>query len=113
MAPGDPSDVRVTGEDPTGTLVARGAAVDVSWIPDGADDVIYADVQPAGVRCVLSNPGDRATGDGLAHGTVSMSLLDDAGTLVVHRLRQEPIVARGVDDGEVRFDFSRSIAYVR
>jgi hypothetical protein len=31
----------------------------------------------------------------------------------VHRLRQEPIVARGVDDGEVRFDFSRSIAYVR
>jgi hypothetical protein len=113
MAPNDPSDVRVAGEDPPGMLVAKGAAVDVSWVADGADDVIYADVQPAGVRCVLSNPGDRATSDGLAHGSVSMSLLDDAGTLVVHRLRQEPIVARGVDDGEVRFDFSRSIAYVR
>jgi hypothetical protein len=116
VAPGDPSDVRVAGEDPTGTLVASGPTIGVSWTPDRADDIVYADVQPAGVRCVLSGfvAGDRAAGDeGFAHGAVSTSLLDDAGTLVVHRLRREAIVTRGVDDGEIRFDFSRSIAYVR
>jgi hypothetical protein len=74
--------------------------------------VIYADVQPAGVRCVLAG-GRTAGGDGLAHSSVSTSLLDDTGTLVVHRLRREPMVAPGVDDGEVRFDFARSIPYVR
>ncbi len=112
VAPGDPSDVRVAGEDPMGSLVASGPSVAISWAPDGSDDVLLVDVQPAGVRCVLS--GDRATsGDGLAHGSVSTSLLDDVGTLIVHRLRREPMVAPGVDDGEVRFDFAQSIAYVR
>jgi hypothetical protein len=44
---------------------------------------------------------------------VSTLFLDDAGTLVVHRLRREPLSARGIDSGEVRFDFARTIAYVR
>jgi len=112
VAPGDPSDVQVAGEYTTGTLVARGASIEIAWTPDRPDDVLYADVQPAGVRCVLAaarGPG----GDGLAHSSVSTSLLDDAGTLVLHRLRREPMVAPGVDDGEVRFDFARSISYVR
>jgi len=111
-APGDPSDVRVAGEGGSGPLVASGPSVDIAWTPDGSGDTIYLDVQPAGVRCVLS--ADPRTGsDGLAHASVSTSLLDDAGSLVVHRLRLAPVVAPGVDDGEVRFDFARSIAYVR
>lgn len=114
LAPSDPSDIRFAGEDPTGTLVAKGSAVDVAWVRDGVDDIVFVDVQPAGVRCVLSGSGDRATGsDGFARGSLSTSLLDDAGTLVVHRVRQEPVIAPNVDDGEVRFDFSRSVAYVR
>jgi acyl-coenzyme A thioesterase PaaI-like protein len=112
VAPGDPSDVRVAGEDSMGPLTVSGPFVEISWSRDGSDDVVFTDVQPAGVRCVFS--GDQATrGDGLAHGTVSTSLLDEAGTLVVHRLRREPMVAPGIADGEVRFDFARSVPYVR
>jgi hypothetical protein len=112
VAPGDPSDVHVAGEDPTGRLTAHGMAIEIAWASDRSSDVVYADVQPAGVRCVLAgSPG--TSGDALVHGSVSTSLLDDTGTLVVHRLRREPMGAAGVDDGEVRFDFARSISYVR
>jgi hypothetical protein len=44
---------------------------------------------------------------------VPASLVDEAGTLVVHRMHREPLIARGLQGGEVRFDFSRSVAYVR
>jgi len=107
-APGDPGDVHIVGEDVPGTLVATGATVDLSWpaAADLADDVVYVDVRPNGVRCVL----DGATA---GHGSVSTLFFDDAGTLVVHRLRREPLSAQGIDSGEVRFDFARTIAYVR
>jgi len=107
-APGDPGDVHVAGEDVPGTLVASGATVDLSWpvATELADDVVYVDVRPNGVRCVLdgASPG---------HGSVSTLFLDDAGTLVLHRLRRQALSARGIDSGEVRFDFARTIAYVR
>jgi hypothetical protein len=112
VAPRDPVDVTVAGEGPAGTLLARGQSVDMSWTPDRADDVLFADVQPAGVRCVLADPGDRA-GDGLAHAGVPASFLDDSGSLVVHRVRRAPLVTGGVADGEIRFDFSRALTYVR
>jgi hypothetical protein len=107
-APGDPGDVRIAGEDVPGTLVATGATVDLSWpvAADLADDVVYVDVRPNGVRCVLDSAA-------AGHGSVSTLFFDDAGTLVVHRLRREPLSARGIDSGEVRFDFARTIAYVR
>jgi hypothetical protein len=109
MAPGDPAEVRIAGEDVPGTLVAAGGTVDLSWSASAprelSDDVIYVDVRPNGVRCVL----DSAAG----HGIVSTVFLDDTGTLVVHRLRREPLSARGIDSGEVRFDFARTVAYVR
>lgn len=108
VAPGDPGDVHIAGEDVPGTLVATGATVDLSWpaATDLADDVVYVDVRPNGVRCVL----DGATA---GHGSVSTLFFDDAGTLVLHRLRRQPLSARGIDSGEVRFDFARTIAYVR
>ena len=108
FAPGDPGDVQISGEDVPGTLVATGATVDLSWpAPAGgklAADVVYVDVRPNGVRCVL---------DGSGRGSVSTLFFDDAGTLVVHRLRREALSARGIDSGEVRFDFARTVAYVR
>ena len=105
LAPGDPGDVRIAGED-SGVLVASGATVDLSWTAahPGVDDVIYVDVRPNGVRCVM---------DGAGHGTVSTMFFDDAGTLVVHRLHREALAARGIDSGEVRFDFARTVSYVR
>jgi hypothetical protein len=114
VAPNDPTDMSVAGESPTGTLFARGAAVEVTWTRDQgpAQDVLYADIQPAGVRCVLAD-ASKGIATEPARASLPTSLFDDAGTLVLHRVRRTPLVIAGIADGEVRFDFSRSLAYVR
>jgi len=116
LGAGDPAQVRIAGEDETGTLLATGAMLDVSWpagpgSSEGRDDVVYLDVRPAGVRCTLGDESGNSTL--FAHATVSTLLLDDAGTLVLHRLHREPLHAPSVDSGEIRFDFARTISYVR
>ena len=112
LGAGDPAQVRIAGEDETGTLVATGSVLDVSW-PADSDDVVYVDVRPAGVRCTLGDESGNSTPGVGAHATVSTLLLDDAGTVVVHRLHREPLRAPSVDSGEIRFDFARSVPYVR
>jgi hypothetical protein len=113
-AAGDPADVRIAGEDEAGTLTAAGATLEVSWPASSVDDLIYLDVRPAGVRCTLGNSGDlRSAGGEAMHASVSTLLLDDAGTLVIHRLHREPLRAQSVDSGEIRFDFARTVPYVR
>jgi hypothetical protein len=104
VAPSDPSAVHIAGEDEHGTVLASGSTVDLAWTADGADDPVYVDVRPSGVRCVFANTGEAA---------VSTLLFDDAGTLVVHRLHRESLRLPGIDSGEVRFDFARSVAYLR
>jgi hypothetical protein len=103
-APAEPSAVRIAGEDGRGIIVASVASVDLTWADDRSDDDVYVDVRPAGVRCVFGNVG---------HGSVPSPLFDDSGTLVVHRLHREPLRAPGIDSGEIRFDFARSVAYAR
>jgi hypothetical protein len=110
-APADPADVHIAGEDGAGLVVAAGAPIDVAWTPDTTDDSLYVDVQPAAVRCALDT--GLHSDDSTVHATVPASLVDEAGTLVVHRMHREALVARGLQGGEVRFDFSRSVAYVR
>jgi hypothetical protein len=111
VAPGDPDDVHIAGEDVPGALTATGSAIDLSWSSSSSasaelsEDVIYVDIRPNGVRCVLDSSAGR--------GSVSTVFLDDAGTLGVHRLRREALSTRGIDSGEVRFDFARTVAYVR
>jgi hypothetical protein len=107
-APADPSDVQFRGEL-GGVLTVGGAALDLSWAPDGSGDLLYVDVQPAAVRCTL---GDGAIEGGLAHASLPASLLDDRGNLVIHRLHREALRAAGLARGEIRFDFARSVAYV-
>ena len=104
VAPGDPADVQIAGEDASGAVVAEGPALDLTWTGDGADDAVYVDVRPSSVRCMLDAGG---------RGTVSTLFLDDKGTLVVHRLHRQALRAPGVDTGEIRFDFARTVAYVR
>jgi hypothetical protein len=107
-AAGDPAEVRVAGEDEAGTVIATGANLEVSWPATGSDDVVYVDVRPAGVRCTLGT-----LGTDVARASVSTLLLDDTGTLVIHRLRREVLRTQSVDSGEIRFDFARTLAYVR
>ncbi|HLK40968.1 MAG TPA: hypothetical protein VKU41_29660 [Polyangiaceae bacterium] len=109
-APADPSDITVTGEEAGGgPLVARGSSVALTWPSSGADDLVYVEVRPGAVRCVL----DGVVRGGSTRATLSTSNLDDAGSIVLHRVHREALHALGVDGGEVRFDFARSIAYVR
>jgi hypothetical protein len=104
LAPDDPSAVGISGEDGHGSVVASSPTVDLAWTPDGSDDVLYVDVRPQGVRCAFGNVG---------HAAISTLFFDDTGTLVIHRLRREPLRAPGIDAGEVRFDFARAVAYTR
>jgi hypothetical protein len=102
-APTDPSEVRISGED-AGTVVASGPWVTFSWTPEAADGLLYVDVRPNGVRCAFEDVGVAA---------MSALYLDSEGTLVVHRVRRERLRAPGIDSTEVRFDFARTVAYVR
>jgi hypothetical protein len=130
-APADPTDVHLVGEDGRGRAeLAAGAPIEFDW-PSGAPvgDVLYADVRPiggSGVRCVLTadddvagDAGDPSQAPGLARTLVpAASLFDEhgpftEGTVVIHRVHRETFRARGLDSGEVRFDFARSIAYRR
>jgi hypothetical protein len=102
-APHDPSEVRVAGETPGGLKVGANSSIELAWAPDGTEDFLYVDVRPNGVRCVFDDVG---------RGTVSPFFFDDAGTLVIHRVHRERFRVRGIDAGEVRFDFSRAIPYL-
>jgi hypothetical protein len=136
VAPGDPSDVVIMQETSPGNVVAQGSTIDFSWPREVTvpADVLYVEIQPAlsavavsgvgavgavgapqpAIRCVLGDaPGARSGDEGLLHGAIPTSLLGDAGSLVVHRVHTEPLQLRGVDDGELRFDFARVVGYVR
>lgn len=131
-APGDPSDVAIAQETSPGKIVAGDKTIDFSWpigpvspvSPGGPGDVIYVEAQPAGVRCALGdastglgNAGSVADGtDRIARGSIASSVLGEeapTGSVIVHRLHTEPLQVRGVDDGELRFDFARVVTYVR
>ncbi|XXT18436.1 hypothetical protein WME94_50230 [Sorangium sp. So ce429] len=114
-APAGPEEVRV-GDAALADGVALDAGVGavVQWHvdeggeADRARDVIYVDVTSArgtAVRCSFKDTG---------RGVIPGSLLDPStlgplpanATLAVHRTRQVPFSASGVDLGEVRFDLS-------
>ena len=103
-APEDPAGVRIAGEDSQGIVTIRGSTLDLSWKADASNDLLYIDARPDGIRCVFDNVG---------HAALSTALLGKAGTIVVHRLHREPLRAPGVDSGEVRFDFARTVGYAR
>jgi hypothetical protein len=130
-APADPTDDHGVGEDGRGGAeLASGGPIELDWPVGGLSigDTLYVDVRPSGgsgVRCVLAPEGDVAgdAGDsptaGERHAALpAASLFDEHGaftdgTLVIHRVHRESFRARGLDSGEVRFDFARSLAYKR
>lgn len=111
---GEPTDVRVGGLEPrTGEklLVSGTSLVDVTWTAGESEDVVYIDVvsTSAGAssttRCLFPDSG-RATLAGSSFG-------DADGTVVTHRLHREVFHARGIDAGELRFDFARAVSFRR
>jgi hypothetical protein len=120
-APDEPSQVRIAGQDIGGNgglvALANGAAVDVSWEAGSSDDFVYLDVTgererdgerdaPTAARCLFSDLG-RGTLIPAAFGETT------SGTITIHRLHREPFRAKGVDSGEVRFDFARVVTFSR
>jgi len=45
--------------------------------------------------------------------TTPASLFADEGVVTVHRVRREKLSIPGLDGGELRFDFARSLTYRR
>lgn len=78
-----------------------GATANLTWTQAG-DDAIYVDVGAS--RCTFADDG---------HATLPATLFGDEGTLTVHRLHREKLSIAGLDDGELRFDFARTLPYRR
>jgi len=94
--PRDLSELRVT---------TTATGLDVGWDESDARDLVYVDVVADGnivTRCATVDIG---------HATIPTNV--DEGTLSVHRIHREAFKTRGIDPGEVRFDFSRIVAFRR
>jgi hypothetical protein len=131
VAPNDASDIAIAEETAPGKIVLGNATLNFSWPSPAASptaslnpasDFVYVEVQPSGVRCTLGDglpaalPGDTDLLGPLAHGSVPTALLDDAGSIVVHRVHiqpLQPLQAPGIGSGAIRFDFARVVAYTR
>jgi len=113
-APSEPSDLLVAGQDartPGGLVIAPEAPTELSWGAGGPEDVIYVDVTqsaatgPRNVRCLFDDAGRAIIG--------AASFTEGDGTMTVHRLHRESFQARGIDAGEIRFDFARVVTFRR
>ncbi|WP_437277662.1 hypothetical protein WME90_41545 [Sorangium sp. So ce375] len=114
-APAGPEEVRIgDAELADGVDLDAGVGAVVQWRADeGGEagrtrDIIYVDVTSthgATVRCAF-----RDTGRGVIPGSLldpsTLGPLPASATLAVHRTRQVPFNAPGIDLGEVRFDLS-------
>jgi hypothetical protein len=113
-APAELGDLRIAGQDAKtqgGLALSSDAPVDVVWGVGSPDDTIYIDVAEgasSGVHSVRCTFGD------VGHAVLSPATLADGdGTLAIHRLHREAFQARGIDSGEIRFDFARVVAFRR
>lgn len=115
QAPAELGDLRIGGQDAARGAVslAVGAPIEVTWEPsEDARDVVYVDVaaghsgsRASATRCVFADTGRATLG--------ATVLASDEGSLAVHRVRRERFAARGVEPGELRFDFARVTTYNR
>jgi hypothetical protein len=100
-APADLAEVRVA---------TAPSSIDLAWEAGSLDDMVYVDIVSAAdskmptVRCAYGDSG---------HATLAGALVPDEATLSIHRLHSEHFRARGIDSGEMRFDFAKVVAFSR
>ena len=106
-APADLARLTVSQQSTHAISLVSGTSLDLEWTAGAADDLVYVDVDASErmptLRCAFADVN--------GHGSIAAALVPDAGTLSVHRLRRTHFAAKGVDSGEMRFDFSRVVAF--
>lgn len=110
-APANPEGVRIGNvELSEGVLLEEGAPTNLAWRMSDKhdDDRIYVDLTApsgTGIRCSYKD-----SGEGVLPANVTMSkvwgALPTVVTVAVHRIRKGQFNASGIDDAELRFDFS-------
>ena len=106
-APADLTALTVSKQETRAIVLGAGGSLDFEWAPGAADDLVYVDVdgreRMPTLRCAFA--------DASGHGAIPSALVPDSGTLSVHRLRRTHFAAKGVDSGEMRFDFARVVGF--
>ncbi|MFO0679811.1 MAG: hypothetical protein U0169_25020 [Polyangiaceae bacterium] len=119
QAPADLVDFKVAGQDATtsAVVVLPQGAVDLAWEP--GDDVRRRlrrlERRRSGSRCNdVAGPVRCAFAD-VGRGAIPQGTFTEgqSGTFTFHRLRSEPFRSRGIDVGEIRFDFARAATFVQ
>lgn len=116
-APGNPEAVRLGAADLSeGVLLEEGAPTNLSWrISDQTtegrkheDDRVYVDFTAAsgtGIRCTFKDLGEAVVPASVTTNK-AWGALPAVVNVSVHRTRKGQFIAPGIDDAELRFDFS-------
>ena len=84
--------------------------VRVTWTTSApSHDVIYFEVAN-GTETLVCAYDD--SGSALLPASMFAAAPDGKGTLAIHRLHREAVAARGIDNGEARFDFARVYDFI-
>ncbi len=112
-APSAPEELTIDGV-PLGTertepLSILRADVALTWRPGSPDDTIYVDLASTGdgggrVRCTFGDVGSAV----IPQASLPFGA---AQTIAVHRVHRQPLVAAGLDGGEMRFDLATTGAF--
>jgi hypothetical protein len=90
QTPAPPTNVRLAALD--------AANVELTWTP--GSDAIYVDFGSS--RCSFTDDG---------RAVISPLGSDADGVVTIHRVRREQLSSPGLDGGELRFDFARTVTY--
>lgn len=116
-APANPEAVRIGNVDlADGVLLEEGIATNLAWrmpevLPDARkhdDDRVYVDLTAPsglGMRCTFKDSGEAVLPANVTTSKV-WGALPAAVTMSLHRIRRGQFVASGIDDAQLRFDFS-------
>jgi hypothetical protein len=115
---GEPADLRLNQDlaGQSASVFAAGTPVELAWTSGGdASDAVYVDIASSAPRTVVT----RCAFTDAGHGVLPASTIaSDEGTLSVHRVHREKFSsadgrARGIESGEIRFDFARVVSFHR